>query len=537
MLSITFAAFMTLPVVACKGGGGGNTPAKEGVLNVMVVAKGYGSAFADDLATAFTEANSGVTVNVKSTTTANLPETQLGMGKKNTVDLYFTISNNVFATQVVADGYKWADLSDVYESDAVGYKETGKIKDIINPYYYEAMTYTDGKQYAVPWTSGSVGILYNKTLWDKTNAALKAAGKTELTLPVTTNEMFELFDRIKTSDVKSASNGAYAISYSGQDSYMQYLFNDLWKQYEGTAAVEAFYEGKNENGVYTADIYNTKGRLDAYEVVRNVILQANGYVNSKDISTDFKIAQVDFLRGTAFFSCNGDWLEREAASQFNPGEADAAFIRTPVLSTVVDNPKISADFTGDSAAKDAKLRAIVNFIDENYINGDKTVNAEDATTLGVGETTLKFLYESRMSKHVLPDFMAVVPEYAVNLELAKDFLKFMYSKDGQEILMLATYGAMSPLSVDVTQFDYYENARPFSKSKLDIAAKQITSGKANNYPIQYLGGIKDDPRDSMASAFGSATPSHTAAEYQKREYDWYRDNWNDIMSGSGVSNS
>ena len=534
--SFALASVMALSVAGCGGkpDDGGKTDGK--VLNVAVIAKGYGSDFAKQLAESYNETHEGVTVNVtKTTPDQSFVESSLGLGSKNSIDLYFGILNNVFATQSVASGYKWADLSAVYEADIVGYNESGKIKDFINPYFYEIMTYTDGKQYSVPWTNGAVGLLYNKTLWDKTNAKLKSSGKAELSLPVTSNEMFELFETIKTADVKSASGSAYAFSYSGVDSYLHFLFGDMWMQYEGRSVSQAFYEGKDENGTYTAEIYNTQGRLEAYDTIRSLILQSNGYVSTNNISDAYDQEQLNFLRGKSFFSANGDWLEREASKQFNPGEADVAFIRTPILSSVVKNPKISADFAGSDAENEAKLRNIINFIDENYIDGNKTATAADAASLNVSENTLKFLSDSRMIKFCLPDFVATVPEYSENIDLAKDFLKYMYSKEGQEVVMNATYGCIAPLTVDVTQFEYYQNARIFSKSKLEIAAKQIPFGNAMNYPMEYLGLITPT-RDSMPSAFGTETPSLTAQGYLSREYNYYKTSWSNIMSLAGVKN-
>ena len=254
---------------------------------------------------------------------------------------------------------------------------TRTIEDLLDPSFVRGFTYTDGKQYSMPWTSGVVGLLYNKTKWDAMNTNLKNAGKEELTLPKTTDEMFALFEKIKTADVKAASGNAYAFSYSGQNSYMHFMFNSLWPQYEGKTASENFFEGKNEQGVYTADIYNTKGREYAYDVVRNMILKSNGYVNDGDSSQTYDLEQLSFLRGNALFSCNGDWMEREASAKFNPGDEDVAILRTPVMSEIVNNDKIKADFTGTDAEKDAKLSAIVAFIDENYIDTTHTVTNEN----------------------------------------------------------------------------------------------------------------------------------------------------------------
>ncbi len=527
-------------MAGCNGGGGSadNGDVKE--VQIGVVSKGYGNEFAKSLAEEYNKLHTDVKVTVKKTTpTATYQDTQLQLGKKkNDIDIFFTVTNTIFATQGDATLYHWADLSDVYDSAAVGYAEadgTRTIEDLLDPSFVGDFTYTDGKQYSMPWTSGVVGLLYNKTKWDATNTNLKNAGKEELTLPKTTDEMFTLFEKIKTADVKAASGNAYAFSYSGQNSYMHFMFNSLWPQYEGKTASENFFEGKNEQGVYTADIYNTKGREYAYDVVRNMILKSNGYVNDGDSSQTYDLEQLSFLRGNALFSCNGDWMEREASAKFNPGDADVAILRTPVMSEIVNNDKIKADFTGTDVEKDAKLSAIVAFIDENYIDGNSAPSEEDAATLDVSLTTLEFINHARLVRHTLPDFVAVIPEYSNELNEAKDFLKFMYSKAGQEIVMQETYGCGAPLTIDYSQMDYYKNGTSYTRSRLDLIKKSIPYGNAMNYPMEYLGRIMACAELKIASAFGTASPK-SAAVFMKEEYDEYKTTWETKMELAGVRN-
>ncbi len=529
-------------VMAGCGGGGDNSTDNGGVKEVQigVVSKGYGNDFADSLAEAYNKLHTDVKVTVKKTTpTPTYQDSQLQLGKKkNDIDIFFTVTNTVFATQGDATLYHWADLSDVYTSVAEGYAEadgTKTIKDLLDPSFVSNFTYSDGKQYSMPWTSGVVGLLYNKTKWDATNANLKNAGKEELTLPKTTDEMFTLFEKIKTDDVKAASGNAYAFSYSGQNSYMHFMFNSLWPQYEGKTASENFFEGKNEQGVYTADIYNTKGREYAYDIVRSMILKSNGYVNDGDSSQTYDLEQLSFLRGNALFSCNGDWMEREASAKFNPGDADVVLLRTPVMSEIVNNDKIAADFTGTDAEKDAKLSAIVSFIDENYIDGNSAPSEADAATLGISLTTLEFINHARLVRHTLPDFVAVIPEYSAELNEAKDFLKFMYSKAGQEIVMQETYGCGAPLTIDYSQMDYYKNGTSYTRSRLDLIKESIPYGNAMNFPMEYLGRIMACAELKIASAFGTASPK-TAAAFVKEEYDEYKTTWETKMEIAGVRN-
>lgn len=527
-------ALVGTSLIGCK-----NKQVMKGVIQVGVVSKGYGHEFAEKLIEAYNKKEGKEAAKLVYNGANTAYQDQRLQLPNNQVDVIFAITNTVFATQANSSlDYHWADLSDVYNSPLEGYQEsdgTKTNKEFIDKSFVDGFTYTDGKQYSIPFTSGVVGLLCNKTKWDATNANLKNAGKEELVLPKTTSEMFALFDRIKTTDVKNASGGTYAFSYSGINSYMHFMFNSLWPQYLGQTASENFFKGQNESGVYTPDIYNTDARRYSYDVVRNMIMTSKGYVSSEDISTTYDMEQLSFLRGNSFFSCNGDWMENEASKFFNPGEADVIVLRTPILSEIVNNPVISADFTGSDAKKDEKLSKIIAFIDEHYIDADGAPSQADADSLSIALSTLEFIKHARLVRHSLLDFVAVVPEYSAELSEAKDFLKFMLSKDGQEIVMKSTYGCAAPMTIDYKQMDYYQYGTAFTKSRLEIVRKSIPYGNAMNYPMEYLGKCTPCLDLKIASAFGGKSPT-TASALVTEEYDMYRNTWEDKMRLAGVSN-
>ena len=515
-------------------------PGADTVLQICVAAKGYGTDFAYNLADAYNKLGTGVEARVvKTSINGTIQDNQLMLGPDGCkIDLFFTLLNSVFSQQVKANSYHWADLSSVYDSPAVGYTEadgTVTLEQLLDPIYVKNFTYTDGKQYALPYTSGVVGLLYNKSKWDSTNANLESAGKQTLELPKTTDEMFTLFNRMKTQEVKDASEGAYAFSYSGQNSYLHFMFNALWPQYMGATAAENFYEGKDENGVYTADIFKSDARKYAYEVIRKMVMKTNGYVSKEDSQKVYSQVQEAFIGGSAFFSINGDWMERETSKNLKPGAVEIEMIRTPVMSEIVENPKISADFTGTEAEKDAKLSSIIDFIDENYIDKNGSANATDAASLGVSLNTLEYIVHARLVRHNLVDFVACVPEYSEELDAAKDFLKFVYSKEGQEIMLSSTYGSAAPMTIDYSQMEYYNTATPYCKSRLKITEKSIPYGNANNYPMQYLGGLDVYSEGNMAAGFGGEKVA-TAKEVMMEEYNNYSLIWNSMMGTAGVSN-
>lgn len=531
---------LAIPVIlggcSLKGGQGAADPDS---LQIAVVAKGYGYSFVEKLIEEYNKKD-GVT---KAELVYHGPNTSYSdqhlQLPNNQIDLFFSITNTVHATQSYSDQKHWADLSDVYDSPLEGYQESGsgvKVKDYFDQQFLNWFTFTDGKQYAVPFTSGAVGLLYNKTKWDATNAKLKQSGEEELVLPKTTSQMFDLFDYIKSSTVKSASGSTYAFSYSGVNSYMHYMFNGLWPQYLGPKASENFFKGQDENGVYTAEIYKNDARKYAYSVVREMILQSNGYVSKGDLGTTYDLEQLSFLRGNSFFSCNGDWMEREASKSFNPGDADIEMLRTPVLSEIVNNPTISADFTGSTSNKEKKLLSIIDYIDDHIIDKGEESNESAAQELGISKNTLDFIIHARLTRHALPDFVATAAEDSNQLDAAKDFLKFMLSKKGQEIVMEETYGCGSPMTIDYSQTDYYKYGTYYSKSRLNIIKKSVSYGNAMNYPMEFLANCKPCLDLEMANAFGGNTPI-SAEELMNKEYNDYNTIWATKMEAANVSNN
>ena len=525
-------------------------------LQVFITARGYGSAFAEALAEAYMEENDGIYVRVLTPTPdPNDVAVSLKAGpSKNDADVYFLIHNGIFS-QLSQAGYvsgysgpAWAELSDVYNSPLEGYQESGEgilIKDFMNPDVTDMLTYKDGKQYSVSWSPGLTGLLYNKTLWDKTNKNLREASpaQAEMELPKTTKEMFALFDRISgfPTGIKggTSSEPVFPFSYSGINNYMHYLTRTWWPQYDGKAKAFAFLEGKDdETGLYTADIYNSQGRLAAYDAARSMILQTNKYVSSKDAATEYLPAQLNFLRGKAFFNVNGDWLEREASGSFNPGEADIAFMRVPVISDIVNNPKLAAVFTGSDANKESLLVETIKYID--YTIGEGPAVSKPAF-VDTHPEEYQFLRDARLIQCCEQTYLAAIPDYSAQKAEAKDFLKFMLSKKGQEIFMSKTFGTRAPLEVNAEQFEYYGKPATtvMCKSKLQLTSNWIPfSPDSNRHPMMYLSNIQTYMGDgtSMTTAFGASNPI-SANAYWGAEVNTYHDGrWPGLMAAAGVSN-
>lgn len=532
LMALLLAGVMLLALCGCSLSAQ-DVDVDESTLVIQVEAKGYGSQFARALAEAYNQKQSAVKVVVMDdANSGGFASTALAANTQ--VDIFFSIANTTFQTQAGIEKDKWADLSDVYNSPLEGYAESADgvtVADMIEPFYLEMFTFQDGKQYSIPWATGISGFMYNKSKWDKTNDNLTAAGQDALELPKTTDEMFALFGRLQEQSVKEASGGAYPFTCSSDAAgYLNYLFTSWWAQYAGSTAAYNFFQGKDENGTYTAEIFNTPAREAAYDVMRTLLMQQNGYTK---LESNFQKMQKSFIKGSSLFSSNGEWIENEVSAELNPGDANIQYLRIPVISSIVNNPEIAGDFTGTDAEKDAKLSGIIDYIDSADLH---TATAEAATQLAVSESILQFLINARLFQYCTPSFVAVVPAYSDQLEAAKDFLKFMLSKEGQEIFMDSTYGVCAPLSVDMTQFDYYANATTLGKSKMDLLQNSLLIGdESNTYPMQYVSdGIKATRVDIINKFAGGSVSDASSA--MAEEYNYYLTVWADLMAAAGVSN-
>ena len=103
--------------------------------------------------------------------------------------------------------------------------------------------------------------------------------------------------------------------------------------------------------------------------------------------------------------------------------------------------------------------------------------------------------------------------------------------------MKSTYGIGAPLSVDMTQFDYYANSTTLSKSKLNLLQNSIMIGdEGNSYPMQYIsGGLKMTMMDMINEFAGSKIISSETMALN--EYEHYKALWEDMMKAAGVKNN
>ncbi len=539
LISTVLAVTLAVSAVAagCTGSGTGGNAGNNGggkptatTLQIGVENKGYGDQFAYKLAEAF-EAKTGIDTAVVKSNSSDWTETALLAGAKNNdIDVIFDINN--LAMKNLATAYyvdecerAYADLSDIYNAPLEGYNTDKTLKEMVFPYSLDACTwggedkgYGDGKQYFVNWASGVEGIVYNRSLFEKYG----------FSVPKTTNEMFAMMDQIKT-----LNNGTYAVNddgytvypfaFSGKANYLHYPQLVWWAQYDGIDTFNNTLQGKDANGNYTAESQKTIGKLSSFTIVEKLLSSENMYADPNSASYSFTDAQVFFLAEQAFMMSTGDWLEREISTNFE-GNMEIAFMPIPVNSDIVANCT--------SITSDAQLSEVISYIDGD--TAEKPAYVSDADLAYV--KSARSMYCSEGNQHI-----CYIPAYSNNIEAGKQFIQFMLSKEGQEIMLQYSYGNMAMLNVDASQFNYYSSLSNLQKSKLTIMQGGDGAtfvGKNYVHPMYYAGGM-ELCYNVMEMSFGVDKNSgsyKTAKQFWDQEYSMVSSKYDTIMSQAGVSN-
>ncbi len=507
--------------------------AKEGTLQLGVAARGYGDEYLKQLAKAYEEKTGVKTSLVKSTSDGNALRAGIQAGEKNNdIDVFFDIwptAMSALATANYVQGYERAFLpiSEIYDKVPEGYGTDKTLRELMMSYAMRASTwggedagFGDGEEYFVCYATGMEGLMYNVSLFEKYN----------LTEPKTTNEFFALMDKMKTLENGSYAknedgNDIYPYVYSGKANYSNYLGTAWWAQYEGVDTFNLALEGKDASGNYTVNSLKTVGKLSAMTLVSKLLNQKSGYADPSNYSTSFTDVQLKFLDNQAFMMSTGDWVEREMEANFTGESLNIAFMRIPVNSDIILNC--------DSVKTEEQLVETIA-----YIDGESTTRPaylSDADLLHIKEA--RGVYCSEGNQHI-----AYIPVYSDMAEEAKDFLLFMLSKEGQEIMTEYCYGNMAPMNVDVTQFKTYDSLSKLQLSKYKMLVSDVGLNLVgNNYshPMAYAGGIQTFYNvPSFEQAFGVVETSSsfmTPEELWQADYDRMSGNWNTNMKKAGVS--
>lgn len=519
-------------------------------LEIKIYNAGYGTKNVKDVAARYMELNPGKTISFVENTDPLIMQSEIKRGPSlNSVDLYFAggdfmplVAEGAFTVEGKTYDNMFASMDDLYESAPTGESTLIKdkmVKEFSDYYYGDQET-----SYFAPWIMDWAGIVYNSKMFESYGWEV----------PVTTDELIELCGEIVAFTAKSTNKNSVGqdikispFIYAREDSYWRNIYEEWYIQYESLDGYKRFKEGKNEAGDYTPDVKASMGILKSMELMDTLIgtcYNDNGTIKSKPASEiycdnlltfrTYTDTQATFLYGeearinvtgatTAAMLPNGGWLENEMNVNFSEeiasGKVAFKCMKTPIISAITDK----TSFKGDE-----NLATLVRWIDGGK-QGAKPAFATDAD--------VKIVEDARNVVQVSNNYVCAIPAYSTSIDLAKDFIKFMYSDEGCRIFTAATKGVDLPIKTDLTGIEISE----FQKSKFAITAKEGVTPVMiyRTYPVALASNemLFWGPLGQMESKFAVTNPNDYVSpqELFVTNYNDLKNRWQGILSDAGLN--
>lgn len=475
---ILFTTF-SLTMTGCgKKSGGANT------LDIFATNAGYGIDWINDMVSGFKncswvkEKYPELTVNFGKgsyDTSSNIgSKITAGTEKANKYDLLFTCNpcGDSYGNNMSSSFYE--ELSDVYNGAIPGESnydgsEGKKLKDKMLPSVYEANIAhfpNDNSNYflSFPWIVGTQGIVFNKTKLDSYLNSYE--------LPRTTNELISLLNQL--APLMKTNDDYPWLTMNGGD-YNDGTITQWWAQYEGVENYNRFFEGKDENGQYSSVNFAQTGRLRALQTLESLyqddFIHPDSYLGIKKFMT----IQNRFIRGIdGIFMLQGDWFENE--NKETPTDQVFDLLKTPVLSSLIE--KCS------SISTDSELSLVVKCIDET-----KSFSETKSLLAALSEADYNLVKNSRSVEYMLYGHQAHIPNYSSAKELAKDFLRYMASNEGIEIMIKVGKGYQTGFKYTPSEEFYNANYSVLQKSHYKIMQSATMLKPKSSFVLFNFGGL------------------------------------------------
>lgn len=522
-VALFLAALFCLPAGGCGGNRVGND---DQTLEIYVLEAGYGREWLDALIEAFEEQdwvrekypNLTVAVPNPNREWSYAPNRIRAGAAVNTCDLMFGIDLQSVFSERDNNGQPYLeDLGDVYDSDVPG--EGVKFGEKVIDSFNQSNAFYDkdlqkNVYYAVTWAAGMDGILYNDAYFQQYGWEI----------PLTTDELVQLCDTIKSSGMKSeiTGNEVYAFVQSSNTAYWRFMFPLWWAQYEGYENYQNYYRGVVNDHLDSSVVRQT-GRLRSLQCIETFLSGDNGYLHESAGALQYRDAQVRFLMGEGVFQVNGDWFNLEMAADMEVyTSAEIKIMRTPVISTIIEKTPTIED--------DEELHDVVAAVD-----------AGEQGLEGVSDEDFAIVKEARsVVESIGPNHNAVIPAYASAKELAKDFLRFMATDIANEAYSRATGGASMPFEYDIREKspEVYESASELQKTRIsiyndsDVPARVLPS--PYSFSLYTYGGLLPLTTYTDALEFAFYNKTYTAEQIYENDIEYWtandNRNWNTAVA-------
>ena len=149
------------------------------------------------------------------------------------------------------------------------------------------------------------------------------------------------------------------------------------------------------------------------------------------------------------------------------------------------------------------------------------------------QENFKKLKEARSMVFTLANSqIAVIPANSVNMDMAKEFLRFMYSREGFEVFLRSTKGSRLPVEDYAIPTDFESSMTVFGKSIKAIAESNPTYiFTSTSDPIRFRAGLGEFlSNEKPEIALGKKTNARTAAQYLETEKTLMASQWAAFMS-------
>ena len=480
---------------ACKGG----VKDDEGTLQLFTTFAGYGYDWLKKEGEEFLkqdwvkEKYPNLKVDVEYTTDSGKTASMMISGLDvNPYDVIFT-------TQTAAGNYDkvnkdgksyFEDLSAVYNAKIPGEGDLTVAQKLDPSIYKDSQSrLLNGETalYGMTWVNSYVGLFVNETYVVESFKNTKYASKyirqgdwSKAKLPVTTDELIQMC-----KDLKDLSK--VGIVSSAPANYWSELFPIWWAQYEGTDSYTNFWKGENSEEEQTSEIFSQRGRKESLITIENLLGREHGFNHEQNTYASYTSAQTNFLLGNGALMANGDWLECEMSTvRFTD---TIKILKTPVISALIAHDDLK-NVTTDEELAFLVREADKADEDENY--GYAQAKAAYSEEFGKQLTEKEYtrIFEARNTKARLGGHLAHIPSQSNNIEAAKDFLIFLATDKGIEIMMKNT-GGFTPYIYDVQKKNpaLYEEMSSIQKSHADLMKNGIMMIDEASYPLNYYGGV------------------------------------------------
>ena len=339
------------------------------------------------------------------------------------------------------DNYNmFEDLTSLYNTTIPGEENTliqKMIPEIAADNLLTIKGHDNPVRYSIPWVNGAHGWFYNETTLKQYLMTVDSDWTGDYaTMPRTTNEFISMLDDVKDAiyqNPKTRGKDWAIYHHAASASYWTSDATVWWAQYDGINGYNNYFELQNEYDEVdmTAAAENTEsiGRLRGLQALDDIISYENGYVWAEDKLDSYTVT-LGWLRYgiRCVFTSNGDWVENETDAYKKNGEI-LRMMKTPVISSIVEKLSFGAMPNADEI-----LSEIIRCIDLG-MNVDDT--ARSCIQMGVDITEDDYITVklARNTVSRIGGYGMYIPSYSDAKPLAKDFMLFLASDKGIEIMI------------------------------------------------------------------------------------------------------